>query len=192
MFTIKENKIYEYEIKKSRFISILIKIKDKNEIESHLEEIRKKYKDATHYCYGYYLENDYHFSDDGEPGGTAGLPIIQVLKNNNLTNVLCVVIRYFGGIKLGSGGLVRAYTKAVVELLKECEIVQLVDGYVVKIITSYDKVKSLDNILKNKIIINRSFNDNIYYVVKIEKADLSLISNYNYEILSEEKIEKVE
>ena len=115
-----------------------------------------------------------------------------MLKNNNLTNVLCVVIRYFGGIKLGTGGLVRAYTKAVVELLKECEIVQLVDGYVVKIMTSYDKVKLLDNILKNKIIINRSFNDNIYYVVKIEKADLSLISNYNYEILSEEKIEKVE
>ena len=88
MFTIKENVIYEYEIKKSRFITLLYKIEGKDEINSILNNVKTIYKGATHYCYAYSLINEYHFSDDGEPGGTAGLPILEALKKNNVTKRL--------------------------------------------------------------------------------------------------------
>lgn len=191
MYTIKENKIYEYEIKKSKFIALLYKISSIDEINDIISKVRKNYKDATHCCYSYYLDQNYHFSDDGEPGGTAGLPITQVLKNNNITNVLCIVVRYFGGIKLGAGGLVRAYTKATVNVLNEAEMVELVDGYIIEIEICYDEVKGLDNILKDITIVDKIFNDKIIYKIKLEKDKLSLISKYNYKILKEEKIEKV-
>ena len=95
-------------INKSRFITILTNINDIDKVKEKLEEIKKKYKDATHYCYAYIINNHEKCSDNGEPSGTAGMPILNVLKQNDLTNILCVVIRYFGGIKLGAGGLIRA------------------------------------------------------------------------------------
>lgn len=190
MFTIKNNVSYEYEIKKSRFITLLYKISSSDEVDEILKDVRDMYKGATHYCYAYSLDLEYHFSDDGEPGGTAGLPILEALKKNNITNVLCVVVRYFGGIKLGAGGLVRAYTKSVVLAINHACLVELVDGYYIKVETSYENTKSLDKILNKIKVINKEFTDIATYYLAIEKNDVDLFSNYKYEKIEEIKIEK--
>lgn len=190
MYTIKENIVSEYEIKKSRFITLLYKINKKEDVNSIIKEVKNTYKGATHYCYAYLLDEEYHFSDDGEPGGTAGLPILEALKKNNVTNVLCIVVRYFGGIKLGAGGLVRAYTKSVVLALEKVQALELIDGYYLKLETTYDNTKNIEKLLSKGKIINKEFTDKAIYYVEIEKSQLELFHNYDYEILDEIKIEK--
>ena len=97
------------------------------------------------------------------------MPILNVLENNNLTNILCVVIRYFGGIKLGAGGLVRAYTKAVTEALNNTKIINLTDGFSVKLEFDYNKIKIIDNILKDIKINYKEYDENIIYEFLIGK-----------------------
>ena len=111
-------------IKNSRFICVFMKI-NSIDISNILDKIKEEYPKATHYCYAYVYNDIQRFSDDGEPGGTAGMPILNVLENNNLNYVLCIVIRYFGGIKLGAGGLVRAYTKAVTNALDKTKLTDI-------------------------------------------------------------------
>ena len=149
MKTVKENIENEIIINKSRFITLLIKINNLDEIEKNLKEIKKKYKDATHYCYAYIIGNKEKCSDNGEPSGTAGMPILNVLKQNDLTNILCVVIRYFGGIKLGAGGLIRAYSTSASEALNKTNIVNLIKGYKIVIEFNYDNIKQINYLLKD-------------------------------------------
>ena len=126
MKSIKEEITNEIIINKSRFITVLTNINDIDKVKEKLENIKKTYKDATHYCFAYIINNHEKCSDDGEPSGTAGMPILNVLKQNNLTNILCVVIRYFGGIKLGAGGLIRAYSTSASEALNKSSMAVLV------------------------------------------------------------------
>ena len=128
MKVIKENVFNKLEVNKSIFYTDLIKVYSKDEVVNKFNKIKEKYKDATHYCYAYIIDDIKKSSDDGEPGGTAGVPIMETLNNKDLNYVLCVVTRYFGGIKLGAGGLVRAYTKSITETLKISEFVELVKG----------------------------------------------------------------
>ena len=112
---------YELEINKSRFIAYKLELSSLDEVKPFLEKLKKEHKKARHVCYAYVYNKEIiseKCSDDGEPGGTAGYPILNVIKKKNLTNVLVAVVRYFGGIKLGAGGLTRAYTKATAEVLK--------------------------------------------------------------------------
>lgn len=169
MKSINKNVVNEIIINKSRFITKLIKINNEDEIKIKLDYIKKEYKDATHYCYAYITGNTKRFNDDGEPGGTAGMPILNVLENNNLTNILCVVIRYFGGIKLGAGGLVRAYTKTVTEALNNTKIIDLADGFSVRLEFDYNKIKIIDNILKDIKINYKEYDENIIYEFLIGK-----------------------
>ncbi len=169
MKSINKNVVNEITINKSRFITKLIKINNEDEVKIKIDYIKKEYKDATHYCYAYITGNTKRFNDDGEPGGTAGMPILNVLENNNLTNILCVVIRYFGGIKLGAGGLVRAYTKAVTEALNNTKIINLTDGFSVKLEFDYNKIKIIDNILKDIKINYKEYDENIIYEFLIGK-----------------------
>jgi len=120
MYTIKEKCENLIEIKKSKFISYAIPVMSNDDVETNLAMLRKAHKDATHICYAFVLSspNLEKCSDDGEPDGTAGKPMLDILKKNNLSNVLLVVVRYFGGIKLGAGGLTRAYTKACAGVLE--------------------------------------------------------------------------
>ncbi|MFV0249901.1 MAG: YigZ family protein [Bacilli bacterium] len=108
-------------------------------------------------------------SDDKEPSKTAGNPILNVLKNNNLNHILCVVIRYFGGIKLGTGGLVRAYTAATTSALEIATLTPLVLGNEFKITFKYDNIKNIDYILNNEIIINKIFGEVITYFIFLDK-----------------------
>lgn len=110
----------EIEIKKSRFVAYAFELKSLDEVKTNLEQLKKQHKKATHICYAYVCNINgvsEKCSDDGEPGGTAGYPILNVIKKKNLSNTMVAVVRYFGGIKLGAGGLTRAYTKAASEVL---------------------------------------------------------------------------
>ena len=176
MKTVKENIENEIIINKSRFITLLIKINNPDEIEKNLKEIKKKYKDATHYCYAYIIGNKEKCSDNGEPSGTAGMPILNVLKQNDLTNILCIVIRYFGGIKLGAGGLIRAYSTSASEALNKAIITNLVNGYNITIEFSYDNLKQIDYLLKN-IDIKKDYQTNITYNFNITETKFNQIEN---------------
>ena len=113
--------------KKSKFIGYIFKIHNEEQAQAYLSQIRTKHYDATHNCYAYSLRenNIQRFSDDNEPSGTAGIPILEVIKKEALYNVLIVVTRYFGGTLLGAGGLVRAYTAAAAGAVQEAGVVQM-------------------------------------------------------------------
>ena len=112
MFTIKNEQVNEYVINKSKFISFSYKIKNEDDAIKKINELKKIYKDATHICYAFITGNTKSFNDDKEPGRTAGMPILNVLENKKLNDILIVVVRYFGGTKLGASNLLRTYSKA--------------------------------------------------------------------------------
>ncbi len=190
MKTIQANITNEIEVKNSKFITILYKIDDNSDINSILLNVKDCYPKATHYCYAYRLCNKEKSSDDGEPGGTAGTPMLNVLLKEDLVNVLAVTVRYFGGIKLGAGGLVRAYTKSLTTALSKIRKEELIEGYLIKISTSYSNQKQLDYLLKDEKVIEKEFQDNIIYLVEISKEKLGILSSFEYEILEEKLIAK--
>lgn len=113
---------FELEINKSRFIAYRLDLTSLEQVKPFLEQLKKEHKKARHVCYAYVYNQEViseKCSDDGEPGGTAGYPILNVIKKKNLTNTMVAVVRYFGGIKLGAGGLTRAYTKACAGVLND-------------------------------------------------------------------------
>lgn len=169
MKTIKNDVMNEIVIKNSRFICFLKYVDNEEKILEYLKEFSLKYKDATHITYAYRLSNKQKYFDDGEPGGTAGAPIMEVLLKNDLVNVLAVVIRYFGGVKLGAGGLIRAYSKATREALK----ISIIEDYVLynyyEISSNYNDLKLLNSLTKNLEIIEKNFSEEIVYKIKIEK-----------------------
>lgn len=181
-------------IKNSRFITYIYHVDNVDEVNEYLTEIKKKYPDATHHCYAYIIDSIRHESDDGEPSGTAGIPMLQVLEKNDLNHVLCIVVRYFGKIKLGAGGLVRAYTRSVVEAIKD-NIVTLEAGYLVSLEFDYSLLKKIDYLLKDIEIVNKSFDNIIIYQAKIDddlKNKLNNTSNIKIEILDNIYINKKE
>lgn len=189
MYTINNEYIYELEIKKSRFISVLKKVKDITEIDKILSDLKEEYKDATHYCYAYIIDNQKKSSDDNEPGGTAGLPILQALEKNNLNYVLCVVIRYFGGIKLGAGGLIRAYSKATSEAIRNSEKIELIKGLEIKFTTNYEEQKRIDYLLKD-YQFTKEYGTSITYHALIPEDDLINLNIKELEVINKKEIEK--
>ena len=181
MYTIENNYTYALIIKNSKFITLLYKINTLEDINNFLEEAKNDYPDATHYCYAYIIDNLKKASDDGEPGGTAGIPILKVLENNDLTNTLAIVVRYFGGIKLGANGLIRAYTKCTANAIKEANIIALTDGINIDITFDYNKLKEIDYLLKDIPINNKTFDKEITYNVNIEKSFLDIIKSKQVE-----------
>lgn len=191
MKTIKETTTTEIIIKNSRFITILTNINNEDDILQIIDKLKIEYPKATHYCYAYITEDKKKSSDDKEPSGTAGLPMLNVLEKENLVNVLAVTIRYFGGIKLGAGGLVRAYSKSVKTTLKEAKTIELEKGYQISLTTSYNNQKELDYLLKNYQIIEKDYQEQVTYIINIPKNNLNILSNYQYQIIKELYIEKV-
>lgn len=189
MKTISSNITSEIIIKNSRFITLFYKL-DSSDIEVYLDETKRSYPKATHYTYAYIYNDIKHSSDDGEPGGTAGMPILNVLEKENLNNVLCIVVRYFGGIKLGAGGLIRAYTKSVTECLKKASFVQLVDGYLVNISFDYSDEKNINYILNDCKIIDKNYDLKIVYKCLIEKDLYLKLNSYDVSIINNCLIEK--
>lgn len=175
MKSIIANREKEYIVNKSKFITKLYKISTENQITDILDTLKKEYKDSTHICYAYIIDNKKRFNDDGEPSGTAGMPILNVLENNELNYILAVVIRYFGGIKLGAGGLVRAYSSAISETLKN-NIKELEQNIKVEIAFNYSNSKKIDFLLKD-IPKDKYFGNNIRYEFYIPLTTYNTIKN---------------
>lgn len=147
-----ENKVETlYKEKGSKFFSFVFPVKDLTEVKSILDELKKKYYDATHHCYAYILgfeKEVFRMNDDGEPSSTAGKPIYGQLQSKNLTNVLLVVIRYFGGTKLGVSGLIKAYKTAATECLSAAMIVEKKVRLSYKVMFPYEKMNAVMSLLK--------------------------------------------
>lgn len=192
MYTIKNNSIKEIIIKNSKFITLLYKVYSLEDIKNTLVNVKTLYPNATHYCYAYILNNEKKSSDDGEPSGTAGAPILNILESNNLNYILAVVIRYFGGIKLGSSGLIRAYSRSVKEAIKENILTKLIEGINVNITFSWSNIKQIDYLLKDQLINKKEYLDNITYNISIPINILNTLKNYliSYEIIKNINIEK--
>ena len=198
MKSIKNITEYHMIIKKSEFITTLIPVNDESLIDDIISKYKEKYKDATHNCVAYIVGTKERANDDGEPSGTAGLPMLNVIKKQELTNIIAIVTRYFGGIKLGAGGLTRAYSQAVSEALKEAEIVEkeLVDIYDITI--DYSFTKKFEHLLKVNDIecLNKEYLDQVTYRIYLEDFSFlqtiqDLTSNtYKKEFIKKEYKEK--
>lgn len=167
MKTIEKNNVFEEEIKNSKFITHIFKISSIEEANEILAKIRKKYYDATHNCYAYKVGKYEKASDDGEPQKTAGYPILNAINSYDITNVLVVVTRYFGGVLLGTGGLSRAYGGGAKSVIEKCKIISYEEGYLVKTIINYENVDKLNNFLENKSIEikeTKYLEEVIYYI----------------------------
>ncbi len=186
MYKKKEKYENEIVINKSRFIGVLLPISNEEEVKSLLKDLNKEYPKATHYCYAYKINGKEKSSDDGEPSGTAGRPMLEFLNNVKLENALVVAIRYFGGIKLGAGGLLRAYVdtaKGVYDKAIKYEVVNY-NSYEIEIDYKYfDSVRlylSKDGIIDNvdyeeKIIIHYSnISININELNDITNGDIKI------------------
>ena len=171
MFTIKNDLNGELIVNKSRFITYVYKVNNILEVNEKIDELKVKYKDATHYCYSYIIDNIKRFNDDGEPSHTAGMPILNVLENKNLNYVLAVVIRYFGGIKLGAGGLVRAYTNAVSNTISNEFIIPIKKMLTKRITFDYSYINKINYILKDNKITYKEFDKDVIYEFTYEEGN---------------------
>lgn len=167
-FTIRQHVEVEMEERRSRFICNIKRVLNEQEAMDFINEIKQKYKDATHNVYAYITNNgiSMRYSDDGEPQGTAGPPVLEVLKRENLNNVAVVVTRYFGGILLGAGGLVRAYGASCKQGIDEAGKVRESEAVIFNINCDYEKYGKITNYLSKKNIIIK---DTVYTdIVSIE------------------------
>lgn len=183
MSSVRGESYAEYVIKKSKFIARAVHITTEEEAQAYLRDGKKQYWDARHNCYAYQLGVNFEkqkSSDDGEPSGTAGKPILEVLKNKGLTNTLIVVTRYFGGIKLGTGGLIRAYGTAAVTALDNAIIEDYIDCRILYLQTDYSFLSATERLLPDfkAVITKRDFSDfvGLTFEVPEDKADECLLA----------------
>ena len=201
--TIKEDGQVQEEIKKSRFICHIKRVTTEDEARNFIQAVKKEHYKATHNCSAFILGERSEMkrsSDDGEPSGTAGVPMLGVLENHQLTNVCAVVTRYFGGIKLGAGGLIRAYSSNVALAIKEIGIVHIKEQLGLRIALSYSQYQELPNFLKANHLQEQdtSFTEQVQTTIFVDKDDKdsvieSLIELFNGKIdIVEQGLRKVE
>ena len=201
--TIKEDGQVQEEIKKSRFICHIKRVTTEDEARNFIQAVKKEHYKATHNCSAFILGERSEMkrsSDDGEPSGTAGVPMLGVLENHQLTNVCAVVTRYFGGIKLGAGGLIRAYAGSVALAIKEIGIVHIKEQLGLRLTLSYSQYQELPNFLKAKQLQEQdtAFTDQVQTTIFVDKDDKdsvieSLIELFNGKIdIVEQGLRKVE
>ena len=180
--TIKEQVSGEIIEKKSKFIANVFCVETANEAEEKIKEIKNKYYDAKHNCFAYLIMGENNeiikkASDDGEPSGTAGLPILQILEKRNLSNILVIVTRYFGGILLGTGGLLRAYSDATINALDKAKIIEKTLGLEIIIETTYKDVEQVKYYLEKQKtkITNVNYQENVELLVEIPEETKDII-----------------
>ncbi len=162
----------------SKFIAHAIPVNNENQVKEHLSALRKKYHDARHHCYAYQLgfdKSSYRINDDGEPSGTAGKPIFGQILSHDLTNILIVVVRYFGGTKLGIGGLINAYKTSAKDALNNAKIIEKTINEVYEIIYDYPVMNAVKKIIKEENITQTSqkFDLNCKIIFLIRKSNSS-------------------
>lgn len=166
-YTVKQAGVHEITIQKSRFIGYIERVNSETEAQQFIQKIKKKHHDATHNCSAYIIGDHDEIqkaNDDGEPSGTAGIPMLEVLKKLTLKNTAVVVTRYFGGIKLGAGGLIRAYSSTTSETIKAIGIVrgELMQG--ISLTFSYPLLGKIENHLR----LSPHIIDDIHYVENVQ------------------------
>ena len=201
--TIKEDGQVQEEIKKSRFICHAKRVYSEEEARAFITTIKKEHYKATHNCSAFIIGERSEIkrtSDDGEPSGTAGVPMLGVLENHNLANVCVVVTRYFGGIKLGAGGLIRAYAGSVALAVKEIGIIEIKEQAGIAIQMSYAQYQEYSNFLKEHDLMELETNftdqvDTMIYVDKEEKDNIkaALVEFFNGKVtLTDQGLREVE
>lgn len=190
-YTVKQQGQDEIIIKKSQFIGYVRRVETEKEAQAFIQEIKKKHHDATHNCSCYIIgEHDQiqKANDDGEPSGTAGVPMLEVLKKQNLKDTAVVVTRYFGGIKLGAGGLIRAYGSTTSQAIKTTGIVKrkLMQGF--SITVDYGLLGKLENILHNSDHILESINylENVEFIVYVETEEQEAFKEWIIDLTSDQ------
>ncbi|HBM3862013.1 TPA: YigZ family protein [Listeria innocua] len=181
--TIRSDGKHEIIIEKSRFICHIKRIKTESEAQTFIQTIKKEHRDATHNCSAYIIGENDQFQkahDDGEPSGTAGVPMLEVLKKKALKNVVVVVTRYFGGTKLGAGGLVRAYGGAVSEAIQTIGIIECKLATIIECSFAYPLLGKIENALeqKNYQIVHKEFTEKVVLQVFVDNEDLSTFSTW--------------
>jgi uncharacterized YigZ family protein len=168
-------------IKKSRFIGVIVPCVNENEVLHQLKQLHSDYPDATHIAYAYQLKTDnglvYRFHDAGEPTGTAGKPIFQHIEGKQLINVLVAVIRYFGGIKLGAGGLTRAYGQTAKQVIEAADIYPYIEQVTVTLTLDYKQIQPLEYALKklDGIILKQDFSEQVRVIVQLPAEQLNVL-----------------
>lgn len=181
----------EFEVKKSFFIGYSAPVKNEEEAISFINEIKKKHHDATHNCSAYITGEDkliQRFDDDGEPSGTAGIPMLEVLKREDLTNLVVVATRYFGGVLLGGGGLIRAYSKTSKIAVDSGIIVEMAPYYEVSVFYDYVFHGKITNFIENNSykILEPIYSDKVELVCLISSREFESFKNSLVEITSDE------
>jgi len=169
---------FELEVKRSRFITTVAATRDKPDAKQIIDSVRKEYPDANHHCWAMVAGTpddiyQHDQSDDGEPKGTAGKPILNVLQHSGLGNTVVIVTRYFGGIKLGSGGLVRAYTQATTDGLSNLQTRLMFVRKKMQIVLPYTAFDAFEHWLKNTntIVADKTFTDSIVLSVEVPESE---------------------
>ncbi|GAB4113188.1 MAG: YigZ family protein [Thermoflexibacter sp.] len=194
-FSIKQETQTIYKEKGSKFLAFAFPVENEEAIKEHLSTLRKKYYDATHHCYAYLLGKEkkvFRAYDDGEPNGTAGLPILNQIRSKEITNVLVVVVRYFGGTKLGASGLINAYKTASAEVLAQAEVVEKILTQTLQIHFDYHLTNEVMKLIKENeaTIEKQTFEDRCKICLRIrEKQYDNLVKHMrelkNVEVLTE-------
>lgn len=164
-----------YTEKRSKFIAMALPVRTLEEIKEHLEKYQKQYYDARHVCYAYMLgheRKDFRANDNGEPSGTAGKPILGQINSNELTDILVVVVRYFGGIKLGTSGLIQAYKAAAAEAISAAEIVEKTVDDDVEVVFEYPFMNDVMRIVKEEEpqIVSQSYDMDCIMCLRIRRS----------------------
>ena len=170
-----------YKEKGSKFLSFAIPVSNADEVKEIVKNYRKEYYDSRHVCYAYMLgaeRKEFRANDDGEPSGTAGRPILGQINSRELTNILVIVVRYFGGILLGTGGLVVAYKEATTDALDQAEVIEKTVDESISILFDYVLMNEVMRIIKdtNALISSQSFEDQCAMQLSIRKQDAGLLS----------------
>lgn len=169
MYIISDNTSNTLTFNKSKFIAFLYKVSSIEDVNNILSDLKVLYKDASHICYAYIIDNYEKYSDDREPIKTSGYKILEALKYKNLNYTLGVVIRYFGGIKLGYGNLSRCYFNSINDCFNNITLLKLDNNIKLVLTTNIDNLKLLNNICKDVTILNKYFSDTVIYEVLISK-----------------------
>lgn len=179
-FTIDERAEGSYKEKGSKFISYIYPVTTKEEVKEIVDALKKEFYDARHHCYAYrlgYRGEDYRMVDDGEPSSTAGKPILGQMLSSNITNILIVVVRYFGGTKLGVSGLITAYKTAAADVIQNSTIVEKTIENIIKIEFDYSEMNDVMRVLKDSSsdIIKREYGNTSIFTISIRQKEASML-----------------
>lgn len=192
-FTVKHSGSDQITIQKSRFIGYVKRVETEEEAQEFIQEIKKKHDDATHNCSAYMIGNHDQIqkaNDDGEPSGTAGVPILEVLKQQHLKDTVVVVTRYFGGIKLGAGGLIRAYGSITSQAISATGIVKRQLNQGVAITVDYPMLGKLENELRNSnhLLDSIDYQEKVEFLVYVKRTDLERFKEWIVNLTSDQAL----